>query len=151
MFSGISMPSRWIHLHQTDHQIKPLLWIKHLQEVCIKIIRKPSRLMHMGEIFLNCAPNFDSKFSAEKLDPICLNPRAKWPVQRGLSLVPMGWSKLGLASYPLDRMPVLCNTLPSLACPVRVPGFHSMKGLGVILLPPGLDSSPLQYSSPPSA
>ena len=44
-------------------------------------------------------------------------------------------------------MPVLCNTLPSLARPVRVPGFHSMKGLGVILLPPGLDSSPLQYSS----
>ena len=48
-------------------------------------------------------------------------------------------------------MSVLCNTLPSLARPVRVPGFHSMKGLGVILLPPGLDSSHLQYSSPPSA
>ena len=48
-------------------------------------------------------------------------------------------------------MTVLCNTLPSLARPVRVPGFHSMKGLGVILLPPGLDSSHLQYSSPPSA
>ena len=47
--------------------------------------------MHMSEIFLNCAPNFDSKFSAEKLDPICLNPE------------PSDLSSEGLAWFPWDE------------------------------------------------